>query len=153
MTYAHPPVRDLGDGGLRITLDGEQITGRVWASADGRTLWVRTPAGLAQLTRPQADTAIGAAAAGAEVLAPMPGSVIDVRVDDGQQVTAGQPVVTVEAMKMEHVLTAPADGVVHLSTVAGAQVALDEVLARVVPAEADDTTETAAATDAATAQG
>ena len=153
VTYAHPPFRDLGDGSYRITLDGEQITGRVWASADRRTLWVRTPAGLAQLTRPQADTAIGAAAAGAEVLAPMPGSVIDVRVDDGQQVTAGQPVVTVEAMKMEHVLTAPADGVVHLSTVAGAQVALDEVLARVVPAEADDTTETAAATDAATAQG
>ncbi|WP_019159519.1 ATP-binding protein [Brevibacterium senegalense] len=153
VTYAHPPVRDLGDGSYRITLDGEQVTGRVWASADGRTLWVRTPAGLAQLTRPQADTAIGAAAAGAEVLAPMPGSVIDVRVADGEQVTAGQPVVTVEAMKMEHVLTAPADGVVHLSTVAGAQVALDEVLARIVPAEADDTTDEAAATDAATAEG
>ena len=163
VTYAHPPVRDLGDGSYRITLDGEQVTGRVWASADGRTLWVRTPAGLAQLTRPQADTAIGAAAAGAEVLAPMPGSVIDVRVDDGDQVTAGQPIVTVEAMKMEHVLTAPADGVVHLSTVAGAQVALDEVLARVVPAEADDTTDTAsgalaeqtdtAAADAAQTEG
>jgi acetyl-CoA/propionyl-CoA carboxylase biotin carboxyl carrier protein len=163
VTFAHPPVRDLGDGSYRITLDGEQVTGRVWASADGRTLWVRTPAGLAQLTRPQADTAIGAAAAGAEVLAPMPGSVIDVRVADGEQVTAGQPVVTVEAMKMEHMLTAPADGVVHLSTVAGAQVALDEVLARVVPAEADDTTDTAsgataeqtdtAAADAAQTEG
>jgi hypothetical protein len=52
---------------------------------------------------------------------------------------------------------------VHLSTVAGAQVALDEVLARVVPAEADDTTDTAsgataeqtdtAAADAAQTEG
>jgi acetyl-CoA/propionyl-CoA carboxylase biotin carboxyl carrier protein len=137
VTYGHPPVRDLGDGLLRIALDGEQVTGRVWASADGRTLWVRTRAGLAQLTRPEADAAIGAAAAGAEVLAPMPGAVIDVRVADGDAVVAGQPVVTVEAMKMEHVLAAPADGIVHLSTAAGAQVALDEVLARIVPADAD----------------
>jgi acetyl-CoA/propionyl-CoA carboxylase biotin carboxyl carrier protein len=67
----------------------------------------------------------------------MPGAVIDVRVADGDAVVAGQPVVTVEAMKMEHVLAAPADGIVHLSTAAGAQVALDEVLARIVPADAD----------------
>ncbi|MGO1832677.1 MAG: biotin/lipoyl-containing protein, partial [Brevibacterium yomogidense] len=49
----------------------------------------------------------------------------------------GQPVVVVEAMKMEHVLTAPADGVVQLSTVQGAQVALDEVLAVIVPEDAE----------------
>src|SRR5690625_232996 len=71
--FGHPPVADLGDGVLRLTLDGEQVTGRVWASADGRTLWVRTRDGLAQFTRPHAETAIGAAAAGADVLAPMPG--------------------------------------------------------------------------------
>ena len=144
VTFGHPPVRDLGDGLLRIALDGEQVTGRVWASADGRTLWVRTRAGLAQLTRPEADAAIGAAAAGAEVLAPMPGAVIDVRVADGDAVVAGQPVVTVEAMKMEHVLAAPADGIVHLSTAAGAQVALDEVLARIVPADTDTGTDAGA---------
>ncbi|SLM97394.1 acetyl/propionyl/methylcrotonyl-CoA carboxylase subunit alpha [Brevibacterium yomogidense] len=155
--FDHPTVRTLGPAAvrsgaatgsgvgasgagaaLRLTLDGEQVTGRVWASADGRTLWVRTNGGLAQLTRPQADTAIGAAAAGAEVLAPMPGSVTGIRAEDGETVVTGQPVVVVEAMKMEHVLTAPADGVVQLSTVAGAQVALDEVLAVIVPeAEGD----------------
>ena len=154
--FLHPPVRALGDAAdrsgaasgsvlgapgagstLRLTLDGEQVTGRVWASADGRTLWVRTNAGLAQLTRPRADTAIGAAAAGAEVLAPMPGSVTGLRAEDGETVVTGQPVVVVEAMKMEHVLTAPADGVVQLSTVQGAQVALDEVLAVIVPEDAE----------------
>ena len=154
--FLHPRVRALGNATgrgpaagteaagssgvgstLRLTLDGEQVTGRVWASADGRTLWVRTNAGLAQLTRPQADTAIGAAAAGAEVLAPMPGSVTGIRAEDGETVVTGQPVVVVEAMKMEHVLTAPADGIVQLSTVQGAQVALDEVLAVIVPEDAD----------------
>ncbi|MGO1899160.1 MAG: acetyl-CoA carboxylase biotin carboxylase subunit, partial [Brevibacterium yomogidense] len=123
--FDHPTVRTLGPAAvrsgaatgsgvgasgagaaLRLTLDGEQVTGRVWASADGRTLWVRTNGGLAQLTRPQADTAIGAAAAGAEVLAPMPGSVTGIRAEDGETVVTGQPVVVVEAMKMEHVLTA-----------------------------------------------
>ncbi|MGO1440889.1 MAG: acetyl/propionyl/methylcrotonyl-CoA carboxylase subunit alpha [Brevibacterium yomogidense] len=155
--FDHPTVRTLGPAAvrsgaatgsgvgasgagaaLRLTLDGEQVTGRVWASADGRTLWVRTNGGLAQLTRPQADTAIGAAAAGAEVLAPMPGSVTGIRAEDGETVVTGQPVVVVEAMKMEHVLTAPADGVVQLSTVAGAQVALDEVLAVIVPEDEGD---------------
>ncbi|GAA4515010.1 acetyl/propionyl/methylcrotonyl-CoA carboxylase subunit alpha [Brevibacterium yomogidense] len=141
--FGHPPVADLGDGVLRLTLDGEQVTGRVWASADGRTLWVRTRDGLAQFTRPHAETAIGAAAAGADVLAPMPGSVIDLRVEDGDTVTTGQPVVVVEAMKMEHVLTAPADGIVQLKTVTGAQVALDEVLAIVLdPEQTDDPAQT-----------
>ena len=125
----------------------------MWASADGRTLWVRTNAGLAQLTRPRADTAIGAAAAGAEVLAPMPGSVTGIRAEDGETVVTGQPVVVVEAMKMEHVLTAPADGVVQLSTVQGAQVALDEVLAVIIPEDAEtDAAETGGTADDTVAQ-
>ena len=68
----------------------------------------------------------------------MPGAVIDVRAADGAEVTAGTPVVVVEAMKMEHVLTAPADGIVHLKTQVGAQVALDEVLATIVDADAEE---------------
>ena len=67
----------------------------------------------------------------------MPGSVTGLRAEDGETVVTGQPVVVVEAMKMEHVLTAPADGVVQLSTVQGAQVALDEVLAVIVPEDAE----------------
>jgi acetyl-CoA/propionyl-CoA carboxylase biotin carboxyl carrier protein len=53
-----------------------------------------------------------------------------VQVIAGGEVTAGQPLLIVEAMKMEHVVTAPADGtVVELRARIGQQVRLDETLA------------------------
>jgi acetyl-CoA/propionyl-CoA carboxylase biotin carboxyl carrier protein len=69
----------------------------------------------------------------------MPGTVLAVQVAEGEKVTAGQPLLIVEAMKMEHTLGAPRDGVVaQLTAVPGQQVALDERLA-VVSAGADGT--------------
>ena len=65
----------------------------------------------------------------------MPGAVTSVRVADGDPVEEGQPVLVLEAMKMEHVLRAPVTGAVQLATAAGTQVALDEVLATVVEEE------------------
>jgi acetyl-CoA/propionyl-CoA carboxylase biotin carboxyl carrier protein len=60
----------------------------------------------------------------------MPGTVVSVKVSRGDPVRSGQPVLIVEAMKMEHTLAAPHDGVVaELNAAAGQQVALDEVLA------------------------
>jgi acetyl-CoA/propionyl-CoA carboxylase biotin carboxyl carrier protein len=65
-----------------------------------------------------------------DVLSPMPGSVVAVRVEQGQQVSAGQPLLVVEAMKMEHTLTAPHDGVVEeLRVRTGEQVKVDQLLA------------------------
>jgi acetyl-CoA/propionyl-CoA carboxylase biotin carboxyl carrier protein len=62
----------------------------------------------------------------------MPGTVIAVYVTAGQPVRAGQPLVAVEAMKMEHTVTAPADGVVsELMAKAGQQVGMDEPLAHI----------------------
>jgi len=46
------------------------------------------------------------------LLTPLPGTIVAVHVATGQQVARGAPLVTVEAMKMEHTLTAPYDGVV-----------------------------------------
>jgi acetyl-CoA/propionyl-CoA carboxylase biotin carboxyl carrier protein len=64
----------------------------------------------------------------------MPGTVAAVQVAVGDQVIAGQPLLVVEAMKMEHVLTAPVDGVVSaLSVHPGQSVAMDEILAVVEP--------------------
>ena len=66
------------------------------------------------------------------ILAPMPGKVIAVDVAEGQEVTAGQRLLVLEAMKMEHALTAPFDGMVsELKVSAGSQVQVEALLARV----------------------
>ena len=70
---------------------------------------------------------------GASILtAPMPGRVIAVRVTEGARVTAHQPVVVIEAMKMEHAVVAPFDGkLLRLHVAEGQQVRRGEVLAEV----------------------
>ncbi|BCI55035.1 acetyl/propionyl-CoA carboxylase subuit alpha [Mycolicibacterium litorale] len=87
------------------------------------------PAHLAALPRfgdPEAAVAHGS------LIAPMPGAVVRVGAAVGDTVTAGQPLVWLEAMKMEHTLTAPGDGVLaELTVTAGQQVDVGAVLARV----------------------
>ncbi len=64
------------------------------------------------------------------LLAPMPGTVVSVAVEVGAEVAAGQPVLVLEAMKMQHTVSAPHDGVVaEVAVAAGAQVAAGDVLA------------------------
>ncbi|MBU3752251.1 MAG: acetyl/propionyl-CoA carboxylase subunit alpha, partial [Mycobacterium sp.] len=75
----------------------------------------------------------------AELLSPMPGSVVAVGVDDGAAVTAGEVVVAVEAMKMEHSLRSPVDGVVELLVAVGDQVKVGQPLARIAAGENDRT--------------
>ncbi|MFY8196017.1 MAG: biotin/lipoyl-containing protein, partial [Novosphingobium sp.] len=83
----------------------------------------------------RADGTGQASAADGAIIAPMPGKVIAVDVAEGQAVTAGQRLMVLEAMKMEHALTAPFDGVVEgLAVSAGGQVQVEAVLCRVVPA-------------------
>ena len=70
------------------------------------------------------------------IVAPMPGRVTAVEVAAGEKVPKGQRLLTLEAMKMEHGLVAPFDGVVaELSAEAGSQVGEGAVLARVSPNE------------------
>ncbi|HEX4846519.1 MAG TPA: acetyl/propionyl/methylcrotonyl-CoA carboxylase subunit alpha [Novosphingobium sp.] len=67
-----------------------------------------------------------------DILSPMPGKIIAVEVSEGQAVTKGQKLLTLEAMKMEHTLTAPFDGTVaELSATPGAQVQVEALLARI----------------------
>jgi 3-methylcrotonyl-CoA carboxylase alpha subunit len=62
-------------------------------------------------------------------IAPMPGKVVELRVAEGDPVTAGQVLLIMEAMKMEHTVTAPQDGTVaQVSVVAGDQVDADALL-------------------------
>ena len=69
-----------------------------------------------------------------EIVAPMPGSILAVHVTPGAQVDAADPIVTLEAMKMEHGVAAPIAGrIVELRARAGDQVARGDVLAVVEP--------------------
>ncbi len=78
----------------------------------------------------------GASAADGAILAPMPGKVIAVDVSEGDAVTAGQRLMVLEAMKMEHALTAPFDGTVTgLEASVGGQVQVEAVLCVVEPGE------------------
>ena len=61
---------------------------------------------------PAAPAAPVAAGAGAKVNAPMPGTILDVRVQNGAKVKKGDVLVILEAMKMEHEIQAPCDGTV-----------------------------------------
>jgi acetyl-CoA/propionyl-CoA carboxylase biotin carboxyl carrier protein len=85
---------------------------------------------------PDVDRAARAAAAHGggggpiDVAAPMPGAVVRVHATVGQTVEAGDPLVTLEAMKMEHVVVAPSAGhVLELNVEAGRQVARGDTLA------------------------
>jgi acetyl-CoA/propionyl-CoA carboxylase biotin carboxyl carrier protein len=66
----------------------------------------------------------------------MPGTVLVVKAQPGDLVAEGQPLLIVEAMKMEHTVTAPSAGVVaELPVQAGQPVDMDAVLAVVTPSE------------------
>jgi len=82
---------------------------------------------------PDAGRALGSdGAADGAILSPMPGRIVAVEVVEGERVVKGQKLVVLEAMKMEHALTAPFDGVVEaLTAVAGDQVAEGLALARI----------------------
>jgi len=72
------------------------------------------------------------AASDGAILSPMPGRIIAVEVKAGDAVTKGQKLVMLEAMKMEHSLTAPFDGVVaELNAEVGAQVQVEALLVRI----------------------
>ena len=66
------------------------------------------------------------------LVAPMPGTVLELRVAEGDKVTQGQVLVVVEAMKMEHAIKASKAGVVsHLALVEGQRVGAGEILVEI----------------------
>jgi len=111
--------------GLRTTYDVSirGARGRERCDVDsplGHTALTRKP----RFTDPTTQTRPGS------LLAPMPGTVVSVAAASGDQVAEGQPVLVLEAMKMQHTVAAPAAGVVTEVKVApGAQVAAGDVLA------------------------
>jgi pyruvate carboxylase subunit A/propionyl-CoA carboxylase alpha chain len=117
---------------LAVSQDGSAVEHALNVARYGDDVFVDSALGPVQLLAlprfPDPDSAV----AQGSLLAPMPGSVLRIGAAVGDAVTAGQPLVWLEAMKMEHTVTAPADGVlVELDVEPGQQVDVGAVLARV----------------------
>jgi acetyl-CoA/propionyl-CoA carboxylase biotin carboxyl carrier protein len=120
-----------------VTLDGirtEYVAaaagGQIWLARAGRTAVIDEVREAP--VRPDDEHS-----GDAELVSPMPGSVVAVGVEGGAVVSAGAVVVAVEAMKMEHALTAPVDGVVELLVAVGDQVKVGQPLARITAEKAE----------------
>ncbi|NKY85011.1 acetyl-CoA carboxylase biotin carboxylase subunit [Nocardia veterana] len=133
-----PLTATLDGAVLTMTLDDIRIRYRV-AEADG-PIWVAGADGVVAVREVAEPSLRGGdeQLTDAQILSPMPGSVIAVHVQPGTEVAAGTPVVVVEAMKMEHTLTAPVAGTVELLVAAGDQVQVEQVLARIAAAPRPD---------------
>ncbi|WP_337026704.1 acetyl/propionyl/methylcrotonyl-CoA carboxylase subunit alpha [Microbacterium sp. LB16] len=119
-------------GLVRSAVDAD---GAVWVAEDGHTVRLRPLDRRQRMRRRLAAREAGSTTTGPEGRAPMPGSVVAVLVADGDAVSAGDPLVAIEAMKMEHQVLAPQDGVVHLLVAVGDQVRRDQPVARVTTEE------------------
>ena len=126
---------ELDGDRLVMTLDGLRTDylvaaadGQIWLAGAGRTAVVDEVREAP--VRPDDEHS-----GDAELVSPMPGSVVAVNVDSGATVDAGAVVVAVEAMKMEHALTAPVDGVVELLVAVGDQVKVGQPLARITASQ------------------
>ncbi|TWV42683.1 ATP-grasp domain-containing protein [Streptomyces misionensis] len=133
VTYTPRGTAEVTDTAVTVTLDGVRHgfhRAGDWLGRDGDAWQVRDH-------DPVADSLSQAAHAGADSLtAPMPGTVTVVKVAVGDEVTAGQSLLVVEAMKMEHVISAPHAGTVaELDVTPGTTVAMDQVLAVIAPTE------------------
>ncbi len=142
------PVRQIravrDERGLHLTVDGVRTTfahatdsspaqpaaGAVtWLGIDGDAWAIHTD-------DPVGDRAAGGGAHHGALTAPMPGTVTVVKTSAGERVRRGQPLLVLEAMKMEHVIAAPHDGTVSdLRAVAGSTVAMEDLLVVVAPDE------------------
>jgi 3-methylcrotonyl-CoA carboxylase alpha subunit len=107
------------------------------ATAEGQSVLAFSRGQAFAFTLPGASGgAAGGAASDGVMLSPMPGRVIAVEAREGHRVSKGQKLLTLEAMKMEHSLAAPFDGVVaELAVSQGAQVSEGDLLVRVEKGE------------------
>lgn len=105
-------------------------------SRHGDQVYVDSARGSVALTAVPRFPEPGSVVEKGSLLAPMPGAVIRLGAALGDAVAAGQPLVWLEAMKMEHTITAPVDGILtQLEVTVGQQVEVGAVLARVETAE------------------
>ncbi|MFA9423124.1 MAG: biotin/lipoyl-containing protein [Sedimentibacter sp.] len=84
-------------------------------------------------TQVDSPKAISVPVSGETITAPMPGTILDIKVKEGQIIKAGDVVLILEAMKMENEITAPSNGtIVKLHTSKGSTVSTGDVLVTIV---------------------
>jgi len=107
-----PLVFEQRASGIELQFAGQRTRAAVYPQ--GEVDHVFTPLGATQITSIDLLAHSGETAAeGGRLTAPMPGKVVSFAVKAGDAVTKGQPLAVMEAMKMEHTIAAPADGVVQ----------------------------------------
>ncbi|MHA4851250.1 ATP-binding protein [Rhodococcus sp. MSC1_016] len=122
----------------RVVLDVAGLRRSFEVARYGEDVFVDSALGPVSLRAEPRFTDPSTVVAEGSLLAPMPGSVIRLGAEVGDSVTVGQPIVWLEAMKMEHTIKAPASGVVtELSVTVGQQVDVGTVLAVVEAAQAE----------------
>ncbi|WP_202401105.1 ATP-binding protein [Microbacterium sp. TL13] len=128
-------VRTSGDGTATVDLGGRVHT--FAATVDAAGVWVAREGAVLRIdTVRESHRADATADADPQLVSPMPGTVVMVHVADGATVEAGDPVLAVEAMKMEHVVRSSVAGTVALHARVGDVVSRGQALAVVAPAPA-----------------
>jgi propionyl-CoA carboxylase alpha chain len=130
----HPPAAILGATGERVVLDVDGVRLQFAVHEVDGVSYVDGPEGSAALTElPRFPLPVAEQPEGS-LIAPLPGAVGRVLVVPGQRVAAGDLLLTVEAMKLEHPVHAPTDGVISdLRVAAGSQVESGALLAVLSP--------------------
>ncbi|MET1021262.1 MAG: biotin carboxylase N-terminal domain-containing protein [Arthrobacter sp.] len=132
-SYALAPVHAGPPAQSWIEPDRRVLTG-IFLGHEGWSCRLEVLTREARLARVLAAVEREEGAADPAVRSPMPGTVVSVSANNGDTVEAGQVLLSVEAMKMEHQLVAPLDGTVHISVRPGDLVKADQVLATIHPA-------------------
>jgi propionyl-CoA carboxylase alpha chain len=131
----HDGVRLVDATPAEVVLEVDGLLRRFDIERHQGVSYVNSPLGAVALTEVPRFADPAAQVAAGSLLAPMPGTVVRMAVALGDRVTGGQPLLWLEAMKMQHRIDAPADGVVtELGVATGDQVEVGRVLA-VVSAE------------------
>ena len=115
-----------------VVLAHDEVDHNFSVARYGQDIYVDSARGPVHLVALPRFPAPGSAVEQGSLVAPMPGNVIRLAAAVGDTVTTGQPLIWLEAMKMEHTITAPNDGVLaELNVNTGQQVEVGAVLARV----------------------
>ena len=107
----HPPdaaiSADSQQGRLSVEVDGNQMIAHV--ARDGDSWWINID-GRAHVVNLLEQGSGSASKDEGALTAPMPGTILDLMVKEGQRVREGQALMVLEAMKMEHRITSPKSG-------------------------------------------